>query len=173
MITIKKYNSNSFVARPKVTVYYNSHAEELKKLGGIYEPNLFSDKERKPGWIFRERDIGKLEEYIEKMNMEIKHKHKQITPYLFDDKCGGDKIIRRGDNLQYWLVPVMILYSAIITTAFFTLLTTTTGTSIIPTDFYNFSYNWRRIPLNTYTHNFHYLLGHFHTNLVRFLDFIC
>lgn len=67
MITIKKYNSNSFVVRPRDTEYFSFH-EELRKLGGIYDPNLFTDKERKPGWIFRERDREKIEKYIEEVN---------------------------------------------------------------------------------------------------------
>ena len=108
MLTIKKYNNNSFVVRPTNIEDLTLYKEELKKLGGVYDPNLFSDKTTKPGFIYRKKDRKTIEKYIETVNQK----------YIESKSNSLDKIINNKYELSYCFTTLIMVYSTIITTAF-------------------------------------------------------
>ena len=106
ILTVENYTPRSVVVRGKDEDATRRRKDELRKLGGRYNPRLRMDDGRCPGWIFSRKDYDRVKEYVDQVNValifppftsdtvdEINHKNRlrrTIDPALFDKECRGD-----------------------------------------------------------------------------------
>lgn len=72
-LTVTKYTPKSIVVRGKDADATRSRKEDLKKLGGRFNPRLRarSGNGREAGWVFSLKDQDKVREYVNRVNYEI------------------------------------------------------------------------------------------------------
>lgn len=72
-LTVLEYTKRSLVVRCKDDDVTRNRKEDLKKLGGKYNPYLRKavGNGREPGWIFHSKDKEKIQAYVDKVNNEF------------------------------------------------------------------------------------------------------
>jgi hypothetical protein len=102
ILTITKYSEKSIVVRGRNADDTRSRKEELKNLGGKYNPRLrdISGNNTEPGWVFTITNQDRVQEYIERVNKgidEISDKAHHLLNYV-------KKLHQRKQNLLQYLV---------------------------------------------------------------------
>jgi hypothetical protein len=124
VLTVSEYSPRCLVVRGNTASATRDRKEELKKLGGKYNPRLASsDGGREPGWIFPTKDKDVIKAYVEQINNEFDRMPKNIVntvtpefrrrrnsvtsckgefpplhpidPTLFDKQCAGDIVYQK------------------------------------------------------------------------------
>ena len=157
ILKLSDYSNKSIVVRGKDANATRTRKEELKKLGGIYNPRLRTkNKNISPGWIFPTKDRIKLQNYIDSVNdsavkkmkeavltndsKKMKHKSRFIDT-TDPHQAKKRRICKDNANIYSYLFWFLVVYSIFITTIL-PFLTASASTRIISTDFLHGSYIW-------------------------------
>ena len=83
-LTVSEYTSRSLVVRGHNADATRTRKEDLKKLGGKYNPYLrkATGEGREPGWIFPSKDKMKIQAYVNQVNNEFDKMPKNNLVYI-------------------------------------------------------------------------------------------
>lgn len=100
MLYIYQYSDKSIVLRGETPDATRERREEIKKLGGKYNPNLLSENrvDKKPGWIFKIKDKEKIQSYIDKINQEIIKKEDILDDFIITHPRNNDNVENKQIN---------------------------------------------------------------------------
>ena len=175
ILNLADYSNKSIVVRGKDTNATRSRKEELKKLGGIYNPRLRTDNENiSPGWIFPTKDKDKIQNYINNVNFSSTEKEKQAshtndnkkmkhkTRFIdtFEPQLSKKRRISNDKENPYLYVFCIFIIYLIFTTTTFVFLTASARTRIISSDSLPSFYSSTLFGFHVDTENIQNLTGH-------------
>ena len=185
ILNLADYSNKSIVVRGKDTNATRSGKEELKKLGGIYNPRLRTDNENiSPGWIFTTKDKDKIQNYINNVNFSSTEKEKQAshtndnkkmkhkTRFIdtFEPQLSKKRRISNDKENPYLYVFCIFIIYLIFTTTTFVFLTASARTRFISSDSLPSFYSSIFFGSHINTENIHYLTGHLGSYLTWFCN---
>lgn len=184
ILNLADYSNKSIVVRGKDTDATRSRKEELKKLGGIYNPRLRTENENiSPGWIFPTKDKDKIQNYINNVNFSSTEKEKQAshtndnkkmkhkTRFIdsFEPQLSKKRRISKDKEKSYSYVFWIFIVYSIFTTTLFVFPSASTRTRFVSSDSLPSFYSSIFFGSHINTENIQNLTGH----LGSYLTWIC